>query len=478
MSFSNPRKRQSPLSLTDLASLLSPAKRFHKADGEESRNISDQLSNLPNRVTKEILSYLDIRDFCSLSSVNKRLGTACLSFLMSDKSVSMTFPMFQPVNSLDGLNVNNRILNVLGKFYITKSLGKTKKCFLMLGKAFKRMTCLMDTESRVRLVCDFLARIDIPLIADQGFVLSRQILTWFGALFHMLLAGWSDSDCSEAAKILIIYMKKFKLEGIMLPSYDIGSCPGIEIFYKHFFNIIFHKEVSAHQCQIGWLEQLMTSVCYDAKATAKVLLLMATPCKEDISHHQFGVQWSDHVEAIPANLQVAKSRYSKLILLCQLYKETRYKELLPEVLLVMFTTPSPWLPENIGSVLLLLGPGVTAQYLRYLCHGCVNCLNKSVTAAIVGLAIMCLRFNQSFEELVFTRIEEVLEMVEDELRDGLIHAMWKGFADEVTDLKWAASQGEDWAQEGGKYLYSAIAKLGMLMMKKAIGGTPRNDNEP
>ena len=50
---------------------------------------------------------------------------------------------------------------------------------------------------------------------------------------------------------------------------------------------------------------------------------------------------------------------------------------------------------------------------------------------------------------------------------------------QVTDLRWAASQGEDWAQEGGKYLYSAIAKLGMLMMKRAIqGGSSRMNVEP
>ena len=30
-------------------------------------------------------------------------------------------------------------------------------------------------------------------------------------------------------------------------------------------------------------------------------------------------------------------------------------------------------------------------------------------------------------------------------------------------------QGEDWAQEGGKYLFRAIQMMGTLMMKKALG---------
>ena len=30
-------------------------------------------------------------------------------------------------------------------------------------------------------------------------------------------------------------------------------------------------------------------------------------------------------------------------------------------------------------------------------------------------------------------------------------------------------QGDDWAQEGGKYLFSAIQMMGTLMMKKALG---------
>ena len=117
----------------------------------------------------------------------------------------------------------------------------------------------------------------------------------------------------------------------------------------------------------------------DYSKIAKVLLLMATPSKEDIGHLQFGIQWNDHTEAIPANLAVATSRYSNLVSLVRLVARSPvFVTRVPDILHSVFTTPGPWLPENVASVLLLLGPDVTASYLKSLCKGCVNCLNKAV----------------------------------------------------------------------------------------------------
>ena len=166
---------------------------------------------------------------------------------------------------------------------------------------------------------------------------------------------------------------------------------------------------------------------------------------------------------------MATSRYSKLVSLVRLVARSPvFVSRVSDILHSVFTTPGPWLPENVASVLLLLGPDVTAVYLKSLCEGCVNCLNKAVTAAIVGLSVMTLRFRWSFDNLAFTMFQEVLDWVPSDLRDGLVRAVWAGFSAEVSDLRLAASHGEDWAAEGGQYLYSAIQKMGALMMSKAF----------
>ena len=51
----------------------------------------------------------------------------------------------------------------------------------------------------------------------------------------------------------------------------------------------------------------------DVSTMSRVLLLISSPAKEQ--DWQFGVQWADHVEAIPATYSVASARYRMLVFL-------------------------------------------------------------------------------------------------------------------------------------------------------------------
>ena len=75
-------------------------------------------------------------------------------------------------------------------------------------------------------------------------------------------------------------------------------------------------------------------------------------------------------------------------------------------------------------------------------------------------------------------MEEAIRLVPDDLREEMVTAVWRGFSEEVGDLRMAVEQSEDWAVEGGKYLYSAIMKMGELMMIKAVAGKHRINIEP
>ena len=471
----NSRKRHSPGSFSELN--IVPFKRFHPEKREQ-----DSLSSLPDAVIMRILSFLNMTDVGEVSQVNRKLRTASLTWLTSSQSVPIVFPFFTPTLTSpleDSAPANKLFLMINDKFYlapVTRSWPASS--FRDLGTLFKKTTSLMPTGSRVLMACDFLSRVEIPMISNPNYVQARQLVFWISSFFHRLMTGWSEAATREAARVIIEYLRKTKLETVLESSYNIGSCPGTEILYKHFFSQVFNKDVPEAD-KSRWLEYLLINTSLDAATTAKVLLLMATPSKEEAGHWQYGVQWTDHTEAIPATQGVATSRYSRLVSLITLLQSTMFSTHLPDILLAVFTTPSPWLPENIGSVLLLLGPEVTCLYLSHLCRGCVNCLNKSVTAALVGLSIMVLRFHgtaASFEELAFSRMKECLMLVRDELREGLVTAVWQGFADEVADLKQAAAQGEEWAQEGGNFLFTAIQFMGKLMMMKAFSVDDQRSN--
>ena len=472
MKSSHSRKRSSPTSISEL--LILPAKKPLLDSSSISR---DFFTNLPSSVIKSILKHLDLDDLVSLSLTSKDVSSSVLSFLMSPESVLTTFPCLIPVKSLDDVvpEPSQQMISILGKSYLINT-SYAKRTFSRLGMAFKRMTVLMTSKSRIGFSCDFLSRLEVDLVADLAMVQSRQLAAWCAVFYHNLIRGWENTEIYCATEVLINHVRKHKLEDILDDSFVLGSCPGAEIFYKHFFSYNFYKEVSPDQ-QSLMLQFLLWWTCgHDDHANmAKVLLMMATPSKEYIGHWQFGIQWNDHTEAIPASLAVASSRYSKLVSLIKLVtKSPVLVNRVPDILHSVFTTPGPWLPENVASVLLLLGPQVTAVYLKSLCEGCVTCLNKAVTVAIVGLSVMTLRFRWSFDNLAFSVFQDVLGWVPDELRESLVRAVWAGFSAEVSDLRLAASHGEDWAAEGGQYLYSAIQKMGAIMMNKAFCHQPRN----
>ena len=87
----------------------------------------------------------------------------------------------------------------------------------------------------------------------------------------------------------------------------------------------------------------------------------------------------------------------------------------------MFKQPTRWLPENVGSVLLLLGQVATKQFLLQA----VVTSAEEVAHAFTGLALMTARFRRPFTA-VFHRLDDLVEGVEEEgERDAVLSAIWR-----------------------------------------------------
>merc|ERR1712013_895720 len=67
--------------------------------------------------------------------------------------------------------------------------------------------------------------------------------------------------------------------------------------------------------------------------------------------------------------------------------------------------PTKWLPENVGSVLLLLGQASTKQFLKTICTA------DEVAHAFTGLALMTARFRRPFISLFHRLDQDHLETV-------------------------------------------------------------------
>ena len=143
---------------------------------------------------------------------------------------------------------SQQFLTVLGKPFLANT-SEAKRSFSRLGLAFKRLTVLMPSKSRIRWSFDFLSmcRLETPLVSDVTMVQGRQLAAWCAVFYHKLIRGWANTEIYWATEVLVNHVRKNRLEDILDDSFVLGSCPGAEIFYKHFFSYNFYKEVSPDQ---------------------------------------------------------------------------------------------------------------------------------------------------------------------------------------------------------------------------------------
>ena len=383
-------KRPSPSPSSFLVPV--PAKRQRKKE-------EIQLVSLPSRALERILHHCSLQDIGSLGRTCRILNQACLSYVLSPASTETIFP-FLISSQVSGLTESQlqqsseTVVMVLSQPFtlIPGPASNIRRKFELLGRVVKKLTCLMPTVERITFLCSLISRVDFEVTQESHFVKNRTLFAWIGTLLHSFVRGWVDRECERASSLLVTNMReKGDLDTLLKVDYIPGTRLSLEICYRQYWVNLYHSEVTdSHQV---WLEFLLRQTAGDnTKLMARVLLIMATPAKEDITLPSYGLQWSDHMEAIPANWNVANSRYARLVKLLYVVRKGRLGSKFNNILQAVFTCPGKWLPENIGGVLLLLGEEVTSHFLQYICHQtCQDCREKLISDVIIGLAVMTVR---------------------------------------------------------------------------------------
>ena len=357
--------------------------------------LSLRLTSLPSKILSKILQFCELREVTSLARTCRKLNASCLSYLLSSAATLTIFPFLAPSRPLSDSQLqqlDEEVLIIRGKPHIMLGTSNVKENFVELGQTLKKLTCLMPTAERMHYLCRILSSLDVKVVQESHLVQNRQIFGWIGVLLHTLVLGWADRECETSSSLLVANMREGAgLDTLLGEEYSLGSSKGLEVCYRQYWWSVYHWEVPGGQEQL-WLDSLLLQTAADNnQVVARVLLIMSTPAKENVKLDSYGIQWDDHVEAIPANWNVANSRYSRLVKLLKLVRSGSLKERFNSILKCLFTSPGQWLAENVGSVLLLLGEQVSSQYLNFLCLGCVDCRDKFVSTAITGLALMTVR---------------------------------------------------------------------------------------
>ena len=430
---------------------------------------SPSLLDLPSPTVHHIFQYLSLHHLSRLTFVSHSFTNAVLTFCRSSLSLPILFPsMF----TLTAKSSSTKYKLEDCKYVLELDPATARTNFTLLGELAKRLTCLLPTEERVTVSSELVSRFSWC----QGG--SGPLMTVIGVFFHTLVRGWADDECFLAANVILrLFDNVLGMTELLSSHYTLGSRPDQEILARNFLGSVFYHEVIGrnmqevrHQQRI-WLRALVLAVSSERRSSVigRVLLLVSSPVRKD-EVGQYSIQWLDHEEAIPANMAVASGRYQFLVSLLQcIHHMVSTPVQLPKVLACIFQIPGPWLPENVGSVLLLLGHNITRNYLYSTAtlrpHTCTNCF-KPLTIALIGLAVMTARFRRTFT-VFFHQLDEVMELVSGNLtqRRSMLTALWEGLTGEVRDLRLA--QGEDWAQEGAMHLVAVIRAIGQRMMEKA-----------
>ena len=450
---------------------VSPPKRKLTARSTEKEKVN--ILQLPEKLFHVILSHIDLQQLCAVSQVCHQFNKYTMSFVKTSSSIPIIFPSM----TVDLGDQTGPLFFISGsekKYSLNKAEAVTN--FKQLGILVKKMTCLLPTRERIVLCTRLMARLSPCTVMSP----TSTIMSLCGTFIHQIVRGWADKEVVLAARLVFLTFNSGDegcVSSILAPGYPLGSRPDTEMHVRNFLSSVFYKEVAFGQEHL-WLEALLYQSCSavnnsDTSMISRVLLLMSSPAKEESL--QFGVQWEDHVEAIPASLSVASSRYHFLVCLINTLRKGQYSTMIPTILSSVFSSPSPWLPENVGSVLLLLGYDVCFLYLQHLinklanrCDMCTNCF-KDISVAIIGLALMTARFRWSFAPVI-ARMEEVIMQVSPQYREDMLRAIWKALAEEVTDIR--QSVGEDWATESSMHLFKVIRLIGQRMTEKAFMPLP------
>ena len=326
------------------------------------------------------------------------------------------------------------------------SLGdETFENFRLLGFLLKKMTCLLPTVKKIRMFTQLMSKID-PCSARAD----RLMMSLRGVALHKLVEGWKEEEVIYAAELVLHTLlsdQAGSLTSIMAPDYMLGSLPDFEIHVSNFLLNIFVNEVKFEQLTL-WIDTLVTAA---GVMLPRLLLVLTAP-----------VQWEDHVTEHPVSQFEAYHRYHVLALIIQTVRKGKHSSLVPQILSAMFNIPSPWLTDNIGSVLCLLDRTTCLMYLNYQLH---NVRIEEMSTGIIGLVIMALKFGQQSQP-VLDRMDEVIMMVPGGQREEVVRAIWKALTEEVTNIRPVA--GEVWASERRIYLCKVIRLIGQRMTERAF----------
>lgn len=463
-----------------------------------SLRLEETIDQLPKALLPNIYRHLDLTSLGQLALTNKVFAPTILKYLLEDASIGQILYSFVPVKRFTPSNQAQRYKYGV-KTYRVVSPAISKRNFRELGVALKRLTMLKATHDRLIVIFKFISNFSlIPQCSN------KEICELFAIFLHTFMFGWFEGE-SEFAIITLMRTPlgdllsndreqkdvfssvMTQVQTVLHDDYNLGDDLEGEKNLRNFLHAIFYPASTLKLDRTVWFKLMLKVFVPNGDVThiCKLLLLTTAALKKSPSAN---LQWQDSAEAVPACIRVATFRYEELVkAVITLSNIPRYKDLHVKIMLFIFIEPDVWLPENKASFLLLAGPEMTKDYLRYvvtsqLKHhaGTGKPFNehmfRSLGDIFMGLYTMQSRFNRCLTP-VLTRLDEVLCYLPSEAKPVFLKAVWGSLTRELGEVLDLLEEEEDQlSQDSRHHLKVTMSRLGAHLTMKAFGPGSRKHN--
>ncbi|XP_078582323.1 F-box only protein 47-like isoform X1 [Branchiostoma floridae x Branchiostoma japonicum] len=326
--------------------------------------------------------------------------------------------------------------------------------FRRLGVLHKRVTCLYTTRDRLRIMEQFIRKLDLlSCLSCSNHCLA---LTCYGRFLHTVIAGWDEMECLRVYAIINSHVQR-RLTQVLQSAH---GCHGDDELYLR----LFYRRVLLDQCEhqlerAFWLSRMLKPLPMVHQARMLYLLFGPVCFQED------GAVWLEMGDAesnTPASTVVLAELGSAIKTLHNYCREWTEDDIIG-VIEEVTALPETWTPENVARLLTLCGENICVKLLG---SKAINGRLEELAEVIVHLAKVCVKEHYSTQWViqVTRRVCRYMDIPAD--RRSFLMAIPQTFKEFLMDMHDDA--GEDTDPTDLYYMLEAQTAFQTELMKVAF----------
>ncbi|XP_005105911.1 F-box only protein 47 [Aplysia californica] len=350
---------------------------------------------LPIELKFRILRFLTVEDLSILTISSKAMRNLVEGYRVTQFSGPHRIP-YEELHS--SLSVEEQAM-MLSRFH-------------KLGLLMKRSTCVYATKDRLKIVNEFLTRMECSNVKTCKDMSRCIALLCFGKFLHTVIAGWDDSECQRVFDSLCQHMCVHRLVKAVVANKP-GLHSHIEVKVRHFFRRIFLDPCGTVLDKAFWITRVLKP--WPLVFQARLLYLL-------YSGHCSGgeIQWHEMSENTPSDLEQSTQYFGNVSSILQILYMHSVEWSSDEVICLideMISTPEDWLVENIAGLLLACGEPMATKMLA---SRAINGRYVEVASIVASLCLVCVKHsNNSGMSQVMVMLKRIVSVV-DNWKDRLL----------------------------------------------------------